>query len=222
MATMTRAACTISIEDSAVKQLTACAGRGDVEATSILLKSIHATSENAWLKEPMIAASKAGSLHVVMLLSSYGASRGEPEGYMGCFPYGSEAESAARAAGHREIANWLESSYGFTPLQHLQVLTPERTVTLLRDSETSPCRGRPSPLQLARQNPTCAAAPFVLRASAAWSPATHSMWPGPQRKRAAELCRIGQLLARRKSAHAGSFLDAFIWHVIPHAVTHDA
>lgn len=203
--------------------LTSIVARGDTKAVSLLLESgLSASPENSFFKDSMISASKAGNMQLVMLLSSYGASRGEPAGYHGCFPYGSEAESAARTAGYGEVADWLALSYGFTPLQHLQVLTPERAIALLRALEISPRCGRPSPLQLAHQHPDCAAAPYVLSASAAWSPATNVLWPAPQRKRVAELCRIGQLLARHKSAHEGSFFDAFLWHVLPHAVTHEA
>ena len=202
--------------------LTSYAAQGDSAAASRLLESgLCPLPENEWLKEPMLAACKAGNLELVMLLSSYGASRGEPEDFAGCFPYGSEAESAARSAGHGEVTQWLASSYGFTALQHLQVLTPERAVALLRCAETSPRRGRPSLLQLAHQHPNCAAAAFILRASAAWSPPTHSLWPAPHRNRVVELCRIGQLLARRKSSDAGAFFDAFLWHVVPNAVTHE-
>ena len=275
--------------------LTVCARCGDLEAAAPLLEKERRNylreadrgggcDPKLWLLEPMLAACRSGHLNMVMLLSSYKASRGKPTAWAGrrtldasghvrwmnVFPYGSEAESAARDCGHAEVAAWLTMSTSWTPLQvtaasssppsppsiafpppsptysissprtplllspslharytpsqHMQVLSANRTINLLRsDMAGSPRRGVPSPLQLAVLHPRCPASELILRACAPWSPTTHTLWPAPKRARAIELCRVGQLLARRKlhPAEEGSFFDAWLWFVMPNAVTHE-
>ena len=74
---------------------------------------------------PMYDACRFGHLGCVQLLSSYGASRTFSA-------LGHTAERIATFEGHHDIAAWLVTSRFWTPLHHLEVLTPERTLALLR------------------------------------------------------------------------------------------
>ena len=79
---------------------------------------------------PMDVACKEGHLGVVQLLSSYGASR------TFTYTWGRKEDTAENLAahhGHHNIAAWLRATRLWsTPLHHLEFLTPERALALLR------------------------------------------------------------------------------------------
>ena len=68
-----------------------------------------------------------------------------------------------------------------------------------------------------------------MRAAAPWTPGAHALWGPGARARAVELCKLGYLLARhvdelptcRGPQFQGSFVDAWLGHVMPQAVTWD-
>ena len=77
---------------------------------------------------PMGIACFKGHLGIVQLLSSYGASR--------AFPFDAPrdtAENLATHRGHHDTLAWLvRTRLWSTPLHHLEFLTPERALALLR------------------------------------------------------------------------------------------
>ena len=76
---------------------------------------------------PMLLACEQGYAECAQMLSSFGASRN-------ILLDGHEftAESEAADEGHEELRAWLERSRDWTPLHHIEVLTPARTRALLR------------------------------------------------------------------------------------------
>ena len=173
-------------------------------------------------RSPLICACCHGHAEAAALLSSYGADR--EAHFVGCLPHGSAAEAAARANGHASLAEWLgESATWQSPLQYVEVLSEARAVKLLRGGKESPVRRCPSPASRARRHPHTPAAQLILRAAAPWSPARHQLWGHAQRARARELCHLGYLLAYRAldPAHACSFADAWLEHVMPRVIWWD-
>ena len=70
---------------------------------------------------------------VAMLLSSYGAPRdvicSDWPGVDACSddaPASSDAEALAEEGGHTRLLRWLIESRRYSPLHHVQALTPER------------------------------------------------------------------------------------------------
>lgn len=66
-----------------------------------------------------------------------------------------------------------------------------------------------------------AAAAMLVRAFGPWSIETHALWPHQDRRHAAQLCRLGHLIAYRllPDGSQGTFIDAFLHHVITHVLT---
>ena len=98
---------------------------------------------------PMAVACHSGHLGIAQLLSSYCASRDfshDP---------GDTAEYIATARGHHELAAWLRATRLWsTALHHLETLTPERALALLRagaDPDAAAAPGGPTPISLARE-----------------------------------------------------------------------
>ena len=77
----------------------------------------------------------------------------------------------------------------------------------------------PTAAQLAGRYPDSPAAEVILLASSPWSPFTHELWGDQHRTHAAELCKIGYQLAYGSSMSTSSFAHAWIWHVMPHAMS---
>ena len=107
---------------------------------------------------------------------------------------GRTAEQLSTARGHAALTQWLVLSRHWSPLHHLEVLSPERTRALLRggaDLHLKPSAGdTSSPLERARQlAPGSAAASLVVRAAGPWSVATHELFPDAQRAQAVSLTR---------------------------------
>ena len=104
-----------------------------------------------------------------------------------------------------------------TALHHSSVLEPDDVLLLLRSGADVNSRrygmiNAPSPVDIALQLP-CAAAQLVVEASRPWSPATHHLFPIAARQRAAQLVRLGYLIALRNVFHLdapGSLLDAWL------------
>ena len=60
----------------------------------------------------------------------------------------------------------------------------------------------------------------MVAAAEPWSPRTHALWGPAARRRAAELCRLGyQLAALPAVGNSRSFLDVWLAHLLPLAVT---
>ena len=157
-----------------------------------------------------------------MLLSSYGASR-RPAPFRSELPCTWWARDLAEANEHDEVVTWLDASNDFTPLHHLEVLEPQRTLALLRAGDYSPVAGHPSPAMRAknflRRYKDDEAAKMIVRASEPWSPDTHALWGDTQRARVLELLKIGYLL--RATLGDWSVLDWWVGHVMPCAIVWD-
>jgi hypothetical protein len=140
-----------------------------------------------------------------------------------------DAETFAKHCGNDVIASWLQSTREWTVLHHLEQLTPERTIALLRaaadlDGVTSQTVLRPhregecdTPLDLARKKtaaPAGSPAALVLLAAEPWSPATHHLFPLGTRLRATIFARIGFLLCRGN----WPLFDVWRSHIIPLAL----
>lgn len=98
-------------------------------------------------RTPLIDAAERGHLAICKLLSSHGADRKPVDRWE------KDAIGTARQFQRFEVAGWLErTSLWTTALHHLEVLTPERTATLLEggaDVHARAAPGAPSPLDLA-------------------------------------------------------------------------
>ena len=174
---------------------------------------------------PLIMACHEGHIDCIQLLSSYGASR----------TLGSAADVTAEdmslRRGHNELTAWLCLSRGWTPLHHIEVLTPERARMLLRcgaDLHARPAQSAPpkSPIEraLAMEEPRSAVAELLLRAAERWSPHTHDLFPAAARARAVELLWLGhQLAVQPRFAGVGQALvHAWVEYVIAHDVNRAA
>ena len=167
---------------------------------------------------PLMVSCQEGHLQTSMLLSSYGATR-PSAGFKGFNPvHGSWPDDLAVRSGNQELVRWLNESAAFCPLHHLEVLTPQRTLALLRSGRFSPVAGGECAAERARKHPSSEAASLILRASAPWSPAQHELWGWQHRAFAFELLKIGY---RLRSKLGDAMLDVWLAHVMPHAVTWD-
>ena len=157
---------------------------------------------------PLFVAARQGHTFCVHLLSSYGA-RDE------------HAADGAANRGHVELTVWLRHAQAWTPLHHLEVLTPARALALLRGGADLHA-GSPSPLERARTVPGEVSA-LVVRAGRQWSPQTHHLFPATARLYAAEVLRLGYLLAwsPRYTGEASSLVDVWLGYVLPYAVERD-
>ena len=169
---------------------------------------------------PLLVSCQEGHLLLSILLSSHGASRRRRwcgrRPRSGC----TWAEELALRHSHTELVRWLRGSSTFSPLHHIEVLTSERTLSLLH-SGCSPVAGCISPAKLACQQPDKAAAWLILRAAAPWSPQAHWLWSTTCRDRAVLVVKIGYMLARQYAAEHGycAMIDVWLMHVMPHAIT---
>ena len=78
-------------------------------------------------------------------------------------------------------------------------------------------------LKVDEEQPHSPSAKLILRASAPWSPTSHSLWDRKNRQRAVELCVAGHLIARRlvEEPSVGAFVDVWLFHVMPLALTRE-
>lgn len=168
---------------------------------------------------PMMVGCQHGHLEVAMLLSSYEASR-QTGKFRGFVPKsGTWAEDLARRSGNDELVEWLQESKSFGPLHHIEVLTPQRTLMLLRSGCVSPLAGgSESAAARARDYPTNPSASLIMKASAPWSPQLNELWGRPHRLFAVELLKIGY---RLRAKYECALFDVWVAHVMPFAVTWD-
>ena len=203
--------------------LFAAAHAGATECTHILCEAgAHVNARAADGSTALLVACEAGHLGVAQCLASYMAVR-DPL-IIGCLPWSSTAEEAAKRRRDAQLLLWLEESATWTSqLQFVEALTEERATRLLRSGHESPIRGNPSPAKRAEQQRGFgAAAQLILRAASPWSPLNHSLWGAPQRARAVALCRVGHLIAYHRlgqRADGQAFIDCWIAHVMPRAIT---
>ena len=145
-------------------------------------------------------------------------------------PHDTAEHFATHDRGHHDILAWLvRSRLWSTTLHHLEFLTPERALALLRagaDLHAAAEPGGPTPLSLAQALAAAGgaaegtAAFLVLEAAKPWSRKTHKYFPEPARARAVELLRVGQWFKRLPSDFPIPF-EVFEVFVMPHLVTRD-
>ena len=213
-------------DNSGVTPLIIACGLGHAEIVAKLLGADANVNQadNSGVR-PLIVACFQGHLGIVQILSSYGADR--------TFPFAAPLDTAEHLAtnrGHHDVAAWLvRSRLWTTPLHHLEVLTPERALALLRagaDIHAAAEPGGPTPLSLAQALAAAGgaaegtAAFLVLEAAKPWSHKTHKYFPEPARARAVELLRVGQWLKRLPNDFPIPF-EVFEVFVMPHEVTRD-
>ena len=177
---------------------------------------------------PMGVACKEGHLDIVQLLSSYGASRTLPH----AAPFDT-AEHVATHSGQHEIAAWLVRSRDWSRLHHLEVLTPDRALELLRAGahlHAAAAPGGETPLDRAKELCSTGAAAagsaahVVLEWGAPWSRQTHKFYPPEVRARVVEvLLRPCALFSRKDPRmHEGygatAMVDAFEASLVKYVV----
>ena len=119
--------------------------------------------------------------------------------------------------GHAELVAWLRATDSWTPLHHLEQLTPKRARALLRGGADLHA-GAPSPLERARAVGGEVSA-LLLRA-ARWSEGSHELFPAPARAQAVAVLRLGYLLASAQyPMEAVALVDVWRHIVLPHAIT---
>ena len=133
---------------------------------------------------------------------------------------GRTAEQTSAAHDHAALTEWLILSRQWSPLHHLEVLSPERTRALLRggaDLHFKPSAGDvPSPLERAQQlAPGSAAASLVVRAAGPWSVASHELFPDAQRAHAVSLAYSLSLVCMRRMAYGGFEAVDFARAILP-------
>ena len=173
---------------------------------------------------PMVYACEYGHLDIVQLLSSYGANRA-------FINFGDTAELVATDEGHHDLLAWLvRTRLWSTPLHHLELLTPERALALLRagaDIHAAAHPGGPTPLSLAQALAAAGgaaegtAAFLVLEAAKPWSRKTHKLFPAAARARAVELWPWGFRISRQFAGAEQAVFDVWMTGVMAHAVTRD-
>lgn len=195
----------------------ACRQRSLGRINLLLRQRVDVDARDAEGATALCRACVAGDLAVVQLLSAYGARRGFVFG-------GLSAEEACAGGMHSDVLAWLKASREWsTPLHHASVLDPSIVLELLRGGADVHARrpapelfreplverpAAPSPLDVAHEAPCSSGSRLVIQAAAPWSPATHHLFPAGARQRAAELLRIGGLLARRSAALKLALPDA--------------
>ena len=116
----------------------------------------------------------------------------------------------------------------WTPLHHLEVLSPERARALLRagaDLHLKPKPDVPSPLERAQQllsaesvsSSNTAAASLVVRAAGPWSVESHELFADAERARAATLVRSLYHVYLRRMSNGGWQAVDFARGVLPFA-----
>ena len=191
----------------------ACA-RGHTECAELLLGA-GASVDLASDKDvtPLWIACYHGRIQCAQLLSFYGANRD--------FPSGVTAGTLSAHFGHTALTEWLALSREWSPLHHLEVLSPERTCALLRGGANlhlAPSTGdTATPLERARQlAPTSASASLVVRAAGPWSTTTHELFGDAERARAVALAHSLYHVYLRRMERGGWQAVDFARHVLSH------
>ena len=187
--------------------------RGHAECAELLLSAGASVDlANACDRTPLWKACSLGYIQCAQLLSSYGANRTFPN---------DTAERLSAICGRRALAEWLALSREWSPLHHLEVLSPERTRALLRggaDLHLAPSTGdTATPLERARQlAPASASASLVVRAAGPWSTTTHELFGDAERARAVALAHSLYHVYLRRMEHGGWQAVDFARHVLSH------
>ena len=172
---------------------------------------------------PLYIACEDGHVEVAQLLSSYGASRR-------VLPP-TETMSLRDAA----LSEWLELSRHWTPLHHLEVLSPDRARALLRagaNLHLKPEPNVPSPLERAHEllsagsvsssssssSGSSTAASLIVRAAGQWSVESHELFADAERARAAMLVRSLYHVYLRRMGNGGWQAVDFVRGVLPFVV----
>ena len=207
-------------DDGTTPLFSACQD-GHIEIVQLLLgagASVDlATISNGVGITPLCFAYVRGHAEVVQLLSSYGASR---EGL---------PPAAAMGLHNAALPEWLELSQHWTPLHHLEVLSPDRARALLRagaDLHLRPEPNVPSPLERAHQllsagsvsSGSSTAASLIVRAAGQWSVESHELFADAERARAAMLVRSLYHVYLRRMGNGGWQAVDFVRGVLPFAV----
>ena len=224
--------------------LYAACGNGRAEVVATLL------AENADVNQaandgttPLYVACENGDLGVVQLLSSYGASRifTDTDDNLLEAPYDT-AEHLAIEQGHHDTAAWLVTSRHWSLLHHLEFITTERALELLRDGVGTDAAAPGDPTPLDRAKELCrsgaadagSAAHVVLEWGAPWKQETHAFYPPAVRTCRVALMWIAQSIKRGKASYEvkvseasyealpAAFADVFESCVIPHLISSEA
>ena len=197
-------------------------GVGHVECVRLLLDagaSVDlATTSTDDGTTSLIVACLRGHVEVAQLLSSYGASR-----------RGLPPTETMNLQHHVALSEWLELSQHWTPLHHLEVLSPDRARALLRagaDLHLRPEPNVPSPRERAQQllsagsvsSGSSTAASLIVRAAGQWSVESHELFADAERARAATLVRSLYHVYLRRMGNGGWQAVDFVRGVLPFAV----
>ena len=181
--------------------------KGHVECVRLLLgagASVDLTRVDTGTT-PLTAAFHRGHAECVQLLSSYGASRE-------ALP--SEEDMRRRYPERTALIEWLALSRHWTPLHHLEVLSPERARALLRAGANLHLKAKPdvpSPLERAQQllfaesvsSTSTIVASLVVRAAGPWSAESHELFGDAERAWAATLVRLLYHVYLRRMSNGG-------------------
>ena len=211
------AAVDLAATDSGATPLYMACLEGHVECMHLLLSAGATVDLASNGFTPLYLACFQGHGECAQLLSSYGARRELQHGPVADLAFSTHA-------GHAALTEWLARSRDWSPLHHLEVLSPERTRELLRggaDLHIKPSAGddRTSPLERAQQlAPGSAAASLVVRAAGPWSAASHELFPDAERARAERLARSLYHVYLRRVEHGGWQAVDFARAVLPYLV----
>ena len=160
---------------------------------------------------------RLATIQLAQLLSAYGANRVISHGL-------GSAEDISAHFGHTALTEWLVLSREWSPLHHLEFLSPERTRALLRGGAAlrlTPSTGdTATPLERARQlAPTSASASLVVRAAGPWSTTTHELFGDVERARAVTLAHSLYHVYLRRMEHGGWQAVDFARYVLSHLLS---
>ena len=115
--------------------------------------------------------------------------------------------------GNKDMAGWITNTIEWSPLHHLDVLSPDRTRLLLRqgaDVHAKPTTGDTrTPFEVAEgMQGTSESARLVLLAAGQWSVESHSLFPNAARNSAATLAfSLYHMYARRMNNGGWTAVD---------------
>jgi ankyrin repeat protein len=189
--------------------------RGHVDCVELLLGAGALVDLAPHHVTPLAIACEHGHIQCAKLLSSYGANR--------VFVGGTTAEERTAFHGFNALAEWLALSREWSPLHHLELLSPERTRALLRGGAdlhlTPSVCNTATPLERARQlAPKSASASLVVRAAGPWSPTTHELFGGAERTRAVRLVHLLYHVYLRRMDRGGWQAVDFARRVLSHLI----
>lgn len=162
---------------------------------------------------PLMVAVRFDHDDLVKLLCSYGASR-TAQSALGC-----TAADYAAAYGNHELHAWLKETLHWTPLHHVELLTPARARALLRAGADLQ-HGSPSPLERA-QAIGGEAAKLVVLAAQPWSAQTHGLFSEAARAHARAVLLLAYQLGKQPqyAMQAQALVDIWVHHLLPIAVS---